>query len=115
MSERPGTPFRVTQATQQVLRALVEQPAQEMYGLQISSAAGLPSGTIHPILARLEAAGWLESWWEDIDPKTEGRPRRRYYRLSRAGDIRAHAVLERAEAGRRALRQRPGLAAGGAA
>jgi PadR family transcriptional regulator PadR len=33
---------------------MLEDPTQEMYGLQICQAAGLPSGTIHPILARLE-------------------------------------------------------------
>ncbi|NUR00862.1 MAG: helix-turn-helix domain-containing protein [Streptomyces sp.] len=102
----------MTQATLAVLRALSENPTQEMYGLQISSAAGLPSGTIHPILARLEAAGWLDSSWEDIDPVAEGRPRRRYYRLSPAGAARARHALDRADAAVAALRLRP--ATGGA-
>jgi PadR family transcriptional regulator, regulatory protein PadR len=76
---------RMTLPTQLVLRALVNDPTREMYGLEICALAGLPSGTIHPILARLEAVGWLESRWEEIDPKAEGRPRRRYYRLSPDG------------------------------
>jgi DNA-binding PadR family transcriptional regulator len=109
----PDPTPRMTQATLAVLRALSENPTEEMYGLQICAAAGLPSGTIHPILARLEGAGWLESSWEDIDPGTEGRPRRRYYRLSPAGAARAHHALTRAESAREALRLRPGLAAGG--
>ena len=112
-SKDPDPTPRMTQATLAVLRALSENPTQEMYGLQISSVAGLPSGTIHPILARLETAGWLESSWEDIDPAAEGRPRRRYYRLSRAGAARAHHALTRADAATAALRLRP--AAGGAA
>ena len=71
----------MTLPTQLVLRALLAEPAQELYGLQIGDIAGLPSGTVHPILARLENAGWLESRWEEIDPRAAGRPARRYYRL----------------------------------
>jgi Transcriptional regulator PadR-like family len=65
---------------QLVLQALLAEPTQEMYGLQICTAAGLPSGTIHPILARFEGMGWLESRWEDAIPQEEGRPKRRYYK-----------------------------------
>ena len=54
MSKQSGP--RMTLPTQLVLRALLAEPTQEMYGLQICQAAGLPSGTIHPILARLERA-----------------------------------------------------------
>jgi len=106
----------MTLTTQLVLRALLEDPTQEKYGLQICTAAGLPSGTIHPILARLEALGWVESHWEDdVDPHQQGRPRRRYYRLIPDGAEPARIAL----AGARAqvstlpgLRPRP---AGGAA
>ena len=79
----------MTQTTQAVLRALLERPSKELYGLEICANAELPSGTIHPILARLEKAGWLESSWEEIDPHEEGRPRRRYYKLSADGAERA--------------------------
>ena len=41
------------QTTQAVLRALLTDPTHEMYGLEICAQAELPSGTIHPILARL--------------------------------------------------------------
>jgi PadR family transcriptional regulator, regulatory protein PadR len=106
---------RMTQTTQAVLRALLEQPAKEMYGLEICAGAGLPSGTIHPILARLEKAGWLESHWEEIDTRQEGRPRRRYYRLSEDGAVRARAALGRVADNAAALRRlRPGMAGGAA-
>lgn len=85
----------MTLPTQLVLRALLVDPDQEMYGLQISQTAELPSGTIHPILARFEACGWLQSRWEDIDPVQEGRPRRRYYRLSQDGAEHARNALAR--------------------
>lgn len=77
---------RVTAQTQAVLAALLEDPTTPLYGLEISNAVGSPSGTIYPILARLETAGWVESQWEDIDPAIEGRRRRRYYRLTPEGE-----------------------------
>jgi hypothetical protein len=46
---------RMTIPTQLVLRLLLEDPAQELYGVQIGDGAGLPSGTVHPILARWKA------------------------------------------------------------
>jgi hypothetical protein len=64
--------------------------------VEIGHAAGLPSGTVHPILARLEGVGWLESRWEEIDPRAEGRPARRYYRLTPDGLELARSALARA-------------------
>lgn len=108
-----GSGPRMTLPTQLVLRALLADPAQEMYGLQIGEAAELPSGTVHPILARLEGCGWLESRWEDIDPVKAGRPRRRYYRLSAEGAECARAALTRVHTPRALVnRLRPGLAGG---
>jgi DNA-binding PadR family transcriptional regulator len=66
--------------------------------VEIGTAAGLPSGTVHPILARLETMGWLTSRWEDIDPRAEGRPVRRYYQLTPDGMELARAALARATA-----------------
>ena len=97
----------MTLATQLVLQVLLADPATELYGLEIGEKAGLPSGTIHPILARLEGLGWVESSWEDIDPRVEGRPQRRYYALSATGADRARGAVERAHRGRAALRPRP--------
>lgn len=87
---------RMTLQTQLVLRALLENPTRELYGLEISQAAGLATGTIHPILARLEGIGWIDSRWEDIDPAVEGRPRRRYYQLNPAGAEHAQHALNTA-------------------
>jgi PadR family transcriptional regulator, regulatory protein PadR len=93
--EQQRTP-RMTIPTQLVLRALLADPSKERYGVEIGAAAGLPSGTIHPILARLEGVGWLTSRWEDIDPRVEGRPARRYYQLTPDGLELARAALARA-------------------
>ncbi len=103
---------RMTMATQLVLRALLADPADELYGSEIGDAAGLMSGTVHPILARLEAAGWVESRWEDVDPQVAGRPVRRYYRITGEGVQQARAELARVprpQPGRLAPRPEPGL------
>ena len=84
---------RMTVPTQWVLRALLVDPSREMYGLEIGTAAELPSGTVHPILARLEGVGWVESRWEDVDPREQGRPARRYYRLTATGVKAARQAL----------------------
>lgn len=91
-------------STQFVLRALLADPGTELYGVEIGTAAGLPSGTVHPILARLEGLGWVTSRWEEIDPSVEGRPARRYYKLEADGEIAARNALAKA--------YRPGRARG---
>jgi PadR family transcriptional regulator PadR len=80
-----GQPLRLTFQTLQVLRALLDDPVGEHYGLEISRESGLPTGSIYPILARLEAAGLATSAWEDIDEAAAKRRRRRYYRLTSNG------------------------------
>jgi PadR family transcriptional regulator, regulatory protein PadR len=103
----------MTLPMQLVLRVLLEFPTRQRYGLELGQAAGLPSGTVHPILARLERMGWLESAWEEVDPREQGRPRRRYYRLTPDGAERARDALARAYASTAAIaRLRPGLAGG---
>ena len=84
---------RMTIPTQLVLRALLADPRQELYGAEITEAAGLPSGTVHLMLARLEGLGWVESRWEEIDTRAEGRPARRYYRLTASGVESARVAL----------------------
>jgi PadR family transcriptional regulator PadR len=79
-----------------VVRALLRDPTHELYGIEVGRYAGLPSGTVHPILARLEGFGWLESRWEDVDPRVVGRPARRYYRLTSDGVVQARDALARA-------------------
>ncbi len=106
----PG--FRMTIPTQRVLQALLQDPQAELYGIEIGDAAGLPSGTVHPSLARLEGAGWLQSRWEQIDTRKAQRPARRYYQLTPNGVEQAKAALARAYRGRATTAARP--ATGGA-
>ena len=97
---------RMTAPTRAVLDVFLGDPDVPRYGLEIGSHAVLPSGTVHPILARLEGLGWLESGWEDVDPSVAGRPRRRFYRLTAAGASGAQAALAAADARRSRLRAR---------
>ncbi|WP_326667912.1 PadR family transcriptional regulator [Streptomyces canus] len=104
---------RMTLQTQLVLRTLLDAPAKARYGLELSDAAGLPTGTIHPILARLEGAGWLESFWEDqseIEKTDPPRPRRRYYRFTQGGAQSARVALAQAyNGGQTSARLRPAV------
>ena len=74
--------IRMTTSVAQVLTVLLDDPQVGRYGLELMRATGQPSGTLYPILTRLQDAGWLRADWEDIDPSAEGRPARRYYRLT---------------------------------
>jgi PadR family transcriptional regulator len=56
------------------------------HGFDILDATGLPSGTVYPILRRLEHDGLARSRWENAKAaQQEQRPPRRYYELTRDG------------------------------
>jgi PadR family transcriptional regulator, regulatory protein PadR len=56
------------------------------YGFDIIDQTALPSGTVYPALSRLERDGLVRSAWEDeAAAHAEGRPARRYYRLTAPG------------------------------
>jgi PadR family transcriptional regulator PadR len=84
---------RMTTSVLKVISAMLVDPTAERYGLDLMHDTGLASGTLYPILVRLERAGWVESHWEEIDPVAEGRPSRRYYRLTRDGAARARQEI----------------------
>jgi PadR family transcriptional regulator PadR len=92
-----GSEPRMTLQTLKVLKVLFSDPLGEHYGLEIANQAGLKSGTIYPILVRLEEYKWVTSDWEEIDPVVEGRRPRRYYKLSPKGVERARHHLREAE------------------
>ena len=94
---------RLTAATADVLDALLHGHGA-IWGLRIVSATGRPSGSVYPILERLERAGWVDSEWED-DAARPG-PRRRLYALTADGRVAAADAVRRvaqASAGREAL------------
>ena len=58
------------------------------HGFDIMDVTGLPSGTVYPVLRRLEQSGLLLSKWEDEDTaRKDQRPARKYYKLTSAGRV----------------------------
>jgi DNA-binding PadR family transcriptional regulator len=56
------------------------------YGFDVIDQTGLPSGTVYPALSRLERDGFMRSAWEDeAQAHAEGRPARRYYKVTAPG------------------------------
>jgi PadR family transcriptional regulator PadR len=74
----------MTYQTALVLEALA---AGRHHGFDIMDATDLPSGTIYPILRRLDSEGLVRSRWErETVARREQRPPRRYYELTAAGE-----------------------------
>lgn len=85
--------LRITLPTAVVLSAL---DAGFGYGFEIVDATGLGAGTVYPILRRLEREGCVRSRWERVArARAEGRPPRRNYRLTAAGEALLHDALAR--------------------
>ena len=74
------TNVRMSLQTLRVLEAFLENPTEPLAGADVHQRCGIASGTLYPILLRLESAGWFVSQWESIEPSSAGRPRRRLYR-----------------------------------
>jgi PadR family transcriptional regulator, regulatory protein PadR len=66
------------------------------HGFDIIDLTGLASGTVYPILRRLERRGLVRSEWEDEAlARAEGRPQRRCYEITGAGRKVLSEVAER--------------------
>ena len=77
--------MKLTGPLERVLRVLVAEPTMPHYGYDLMKATRLPSGTLYPMLARLQQEGLIDSQWEDPRPDAGGRPPRKYYRLTAEG------------------------------
>jgi PadR family transcriptional regulator, regulatory protein PadR len=81
---------RISDETAAVLDLFLSDPGRVRYGREIVIETGLKSGSLYPMLHRLESRELLSSHWEDIDAALElGRRPRRLYRLR--GDRAAEA------------------------
>jgi DNA-binding MarR family transcriptional regulator len=74
----------ITPKMAEVLRVFLEDPNRSRYGFELMKLTGMPSGSLYPMLARLEGAGWLTRGKEDIDPRAAGRPARANYTITGA-------------------------------
>ena len=84
---------RLSHQTLRVLRILLDKQPKEAAGSEIVKQTRLLSGTLYPILMRLERCGWLKSRWEKVDPRDAGRPRRRLYLLTGLGYTKTRQAL----------------------
>lgn len=66
-----------------VLAALLNAGGQWSHGYELARLADVKSGTLYPLLIRLEAQGYLEAEWQQ--PAEGGRPPRHAYRLTASG------------------------------
>ena len=101
--------MKLTYPTTLVLHALAQG---FRHGFDILDVTGLPSGTVYPILRRLEHEGLVSADWEDVViAREEQRPPRRYYEVTPAGHLLLKTALERYQVPRaiavRARRLRP--------
>jgi PadR family transcriptional regulator len=92
--QRRALPIRITPARRRVLNELLEATSAT-YGLKIAQATDLNTGTVSTVLADLQRAGWVAGRREQVDPWVVCRPRRRYYRLTKPGRLKAEALLRR--------------------
>ena len=67
-----------------LLSALLDAGGRWSHGYDLSAQTGIKSGTLYPLLIRLEAQGYLEAHWQP--PAASGRPPRHAYRLTPAGE-----------------------------
>jgi len=76
-----------------VLKVFLEDPDQPRYGFELMKITEIKSGSLYPMLARLEEAGWLTRGKEDIDPRAAGRPARTNYTITGAAVTAARIQL----------------------
>ncbi|MGH9607033.1 MAG: PadR family transcriptional regulator [Terracidiphilus sp.] len=67
-----------------------------VYGFSIMEMTGLPSGTVYPAMRRLERDALIVSRWEKQSiADAEGRPPRKYYKVTTDGKARLAAARKR--------------------
>lgn len=103
---------KITEQSERILAAFKHDVTAELSGSQIAPLVGLKPGTLYPALLRMHRLGWLSQRWEEIEPSEAGRPRRRLYRLTGAGEavadqVAAEAERRRLQRARRRLRPSP--------
>jgi PadR family transcriptional regulator PadR len=76
---------KLTGPLERVLKVMIADPSAQHYGYDLMKAAKLPSGTLYPMLARLQQDGLMDSEWEAQREDAGGRPPRKYYRLTAEG------------------------------
>jgi DNA-binding PadR family transcriptional regulator len=85
--------MELSKSSAKVLRAFLDDPDEEQYGFGLMRSTRVKSGSLYPILERFERLRWIEGYDEPIDEHTEGRPKRRLYRLTALGEREARKAV----------------------
>jgi PadR family transcriptional regulator PadR len=84
---------RLSHTSAMILQAV---GAGHIYGYTVMEVTGLASGTIYPALRRMERDRLIRSQWERQSVADAAlRPPRKYYKLTRAGEITLEASRKR--------------------
>lgn len=85
--------LRLSHTSAMMLQAIA---TGHVYGYTVMEVTGLPSGTVYPALRRMEQDQLIRSQWERQSiADAEGRPPRKFYKLSRAGEKTLEASKKR--------------------
>ncbi len=100
--------MKLTAPLERVLKVFLAELSARHYGYDLMKAARLPSGTLYPMLARLQDEGLLTSEWERPAGDGSGRPPRKYYQLTGEGArvARLELAARAAETARRGTSRR---------
>lgn len=74
---------KISPAARNVLAILADAGNGSLHGYELCRRAGVKSGTLYPLLIRLEGLGFLEARW--VAATEPGRPPRHAYRLTATG------------------------------
>jgi len=101
---------RISRETHLVLERFLERATDWRYGYELSRETGLKSGTLYPILMRLEKHKLLEAQWITTE---DGVPPRHTYRLTPNGlELARSRVRGMAGSQKRRLLEQPNFSSG---
>jgi PadR family transcriptional regulator PadR len=101
---------RLSDTSAAVLALFLNEPERERFGLDILKDTGIPSGSLYPILHRMEREGLLIAKWEPLEDATSnGRRPRRLYRLDKFRADSASDALEEWRAAQRRAAAAPSV------
>jgi PadR family transcriptional regulator, regulatory protein PadR len=102
MEENPRTqvdalnmppPIKLTVPFLKTITVFINSPSRQYSGADICRETKLFSGTVYPLLYKLEEKGWIKGAWEEIDPHKEGRPKKRLYQITSSGVVHGRKLV----------------------
>jgi PadR family transcriptional regulator PadR len=84
----------LSHSTLKIIQVFLAEPGEEFCGSDLMDRADVSPGVVYPFLVKWEEEGLLKSRWEEQDPHDLGRPRKRFYELTRTGKTKARDALK---------------------